>query len=343
MSTKKRRRIAGFDGLRSIALIGVLLFHMFPRTIKGGYFGVIIFFLLSGFLSAYGSASGKKTGVLKYYFRRFLRIYPALILMIFISIEAVALADHFKLQNTQEEVVSILLGYNNFWQISKRADYFANLEASSPFTHLWYLSIVIQFELLWPFLDRLAKRNMAGLKVLGAITVLSLFALPVGVLFHVPITELYYGTVYRIHALLLGAFIGRYSGMKRKPQLPHIKAAAVSGYLIAYLVITLFLFKSAEGSGMWVYWFGMGLYSLMTGIAVFLLANTKAKTGVVLDAPGTGFLSKYSYEIFLWQYPVLFVFTLLHRSSNLFHYLLQLIVILILSVWSHTLIGRIPG
>ena len=87
MSTKKRRRIAGFDGLRSIALIGVLLFHMFPRTIKGGYFGVIIFFLLSGFLSAYGSASGKKTGVLKYYFRRFLRIYPALILMIFIILK----------------------------------------------------------------------------------------------------------------------------------------------------------------------------------------------------------------------------------------------------------------
>ena len=155
----KTERIRGLDGLRTLALFGVLLFHMFPQKVSGGYFGVIIFFVISGFLTAYSTVKKGRVSILSYYAKRMERIYPALILMLFISIEIISLVDKFKLLNVQEEVVSILLGYNNYWQISKSADYFANLSNTSAFTHLWYIAVLVQFELLWPWLYLVCRRS----------------------------------------------------------------------------------------------------------------------------------------------------------------------------------------
>ena len=329
-----RKQIRGLHGLRTIALFGVLLFHMFPQAVPGGFFGVILFFVISGFLTAYSTDREEEIQVLPYYLKRLKRIYPALVIMLFISIEAVALTDRYRLAKAWQETASILFGYNNYWQITQSADYFANLAANSAFTHLWYIAILIQFELIWPWLSNLTNRYTKK-DLLGIITVISLFVMPV--LSFIPslnTTMLYYGTLCRIHALLLGAWAGR--RFARETKHIHIRPALSVSYLVLFAAVTVVIYLKISGQMQMVYHFGMVLYAFASLAAVWLLCDEKNPAGRILDNEPFAFFSRYSYEIYLWQYPVLVVCGSLKLSSAFWHYLLQAAVILILSVWTHT-------
>ena len=327
-------RIRGLDGVRTLALAGVLLFHMFPRAVPGGYFGVITFFVISGFLTAYASVRRGKTPVLSYYGKRIARIYPSLIIMLFISVEIISLVDKFRLLNVQEEVLSVLLAYNNYWQISKSADYFANLSANSAFTHLWYTSILIQFELIWPWLYRLLSWMKKGLAVFGVLVVLSLCVMPFGTLVDgISQSMLYYGTLCRIHALLVGAWVGWRAALFERDNDLQLRTPFTLVTVSAFFAVSVYLFATASGDKPYVYQYGIVLYSLACGFTVMVLSQSSGMIGSLLDNPVCRFLSRYSYEIYLWQYPVLFVFGLWGMNTQPWHYILQLMILLLLSVW----------
>ncbi len=344
MKKKSRTRIRGFDALRTLALIGVLLYHTFPRAVPGGYFGVVIFFVLSGFLTAYSSFSSRRLSVLSWYGKRFMRIYPALILMLFCSVQAIAMTDRFLLQNVQEEVLSVLAGYNNYWQISKSTDYFANLAATSAFTHLWYIAILIQFEAVWPLIYlicRFTKRNTAVLFIL------TLVSLPVMTVrsFISPdsLTALYYATDTRIFALIAGAFAGavyaRRTAVRRRRKNP------LPAYLygLLFTALSVWIFWKVPGTLPTVYHYGLTLYTILTLVMVCLLAEYSREIGGRLDIGIFRFLSRYSYEIYLWQYPVLFLFAVRGWNTAFWHYLIQIAVILILSMWTNTFISSVSS
>lgn len=109
--------IKGLDGLRMLAITGVILYHMFPFSIKGGWLGVVMFFILSGFLLAVGSGgekmSLKDTG--RFYKKRFLRIYPTVFLVVFLTAAVFRLAAPVTLTGSKMEVLSIFCGFNNIW------------------------------------------------------------------------------------------------------------------------------------------------------------------------------------------------------------------------------------
>ena len=336
-NAKKSGQIVGLDGLRTLAAAGVLLFHMFPRTVKGGYFGVILFFVISGFLTAYSDVRKGGTPVLTYYRKRFFRIYPSLVIMLFVSVEVIALADKFKLQNVQEEITSVLLAYNNYWQISKSADYFANLSANSAFTHLWDTSILIQFELAWPLLYRLFHRFRYGRSMLGILTVMAILVMPAASLSGgMSQSELYYSTLTRIHAILIGAWLGWGRADAEKRRMRKIKPAPVLLVTVLFLAGSIVIYRDAGGENAWVYHFGIVLYAVLSGIMVRLLSNADPRTGIILDNPVCHFISTCSYEIYLWQYPVLFVSGLLGMEKQ---YVFQIVIILVLSVWNHGMIA----
>ncbi|MBQ9048340.1 MAG: acyltransferase [Solobacterium sp.] len=337
MKRTRSTRITGLDGLRTLALLGVLFYHAFPTKIKGGYFGVVLFFVISGFLTAYSSAR-KNTPVLPYYGKRLLRIYPALILMLFISTEAVALADMFKLMNAHEEIASVLLGYNNYWQIAKKADYFADLANTSAFTHLWYIAILVQFEVIWPWLNKLCQRRN-GLLILSVITVVSMFIMPIRALFtDASATVLYYATDTRIHALLLGALAGMFVSRIGPLRLQRLPSLIIT---VLFLITTILLYLFVPGTNMNVYRFGLVLYALFCTLMVLVCAYRRNRIGCWLDLPICRFLSKYSYEIYLWQYPVMFVCGILKFNTNILHWLLQIVIIMILSMWTNTFVGAL--
>ena len=111
-------RILGLDGLRAIAIFGVIFYHMFPFTVKGGFLGVSLFFVLSGYLIALTSEKSRRKreySISGFAVKRFKRIFPPVILTVFITVGFFYLLAPKAVEGIRAEILSILLGYNNWW------------------------------------------------------------------------------------------------------------------------------------------------------------------------------------------------------------------------------------
>ena len=137
------------DLIRVLLCIGILLYHL--NILKGGYLAVCAFFVLSGYLSCKSLFRKEKISLKDYYISRLLKIYLPLLLVVFISISVISFIPSINWLNLKPETTSVLLGYNNFWQLSANLDYFAR-HVNSPFIHLWYIAILLQFDLIFPFI-----------------------------------------------------------------------------------------------------------------------------------------------------------------------------------------------
>ena len=143
-----RRHIDGLDVLRTLTIVGVTLFHMFPERLPGGYLGVSLFFVLTGFLLAYTSKRSwleHRFCVKAYYWKRIKRIYPSLFIVLLTTIGIYQFVLPKAVAAIRPEFLSVVLGYNNWWQIAQNADYFTRLTNASPFTHLWFMGIEMQY------------------------------------------------------------------------------------------------------------------------------------------------------------------------------------------------------
>ena len=138
------------DFMRLLSCVSVLLYHL--GLLNGGYLAVCIFFVLSGYLSCVSAFKKEKFSIFSYYYNKLLRIYVPVVIFAFITVAIISLFPSINWFNLKPEVRSVIFGYNNFWQLNANLDYFAR-HSTSPFIHLWYISILLQFELVFPFLD----------------------------------------------------------------------------------------------------------------------------------------------------------------------------------------------
>ena len=130
------------DYIRLIACLGVLFYHL--NVLKGGFLAVCVFFVLSGYLSCISAFKKKKFSLKDYYKNKFIKLYIPLLLVVMLTIGVVSLIPSINWMNLKPETFSVLLGYNNFWQLNANLDYFA-MHINSPFMHLWYIAILLQF------------------------------------------------------------------------------------------------------------------------------------------------------------------------------------------------------
>lgn len=209
----KKNYIRGFDGLRTLGVVFVILYHMFPQTVRGGYLGVVLFFVVSGYLitdlliQEYDVKG--HIAIKSFYIRRIKRLYPAMILVILCTaLYCIFFQPNF-LNHLRMVFVSSVLGFNNWWQIARGSSYFTHLIAEAPFSHLYSLAIEAQFYLVWPavcllLLKKVKHREKIFLFLLS-LTLVS--ALEMGILFHSDQdpTRIYYGTDTRAFSILLGA------------------------------------------------------------------------------------------------------------------------------------------
>jgi len=332
-----QKKFSGLDAIRTLAIGGVTFFHMFPDTIKGGYLGVSLFFVLTGFLLAYTTSAQASFNVLSYYWKRFKRIYPELLVMLLVTVGTYYFLLPKAVAGVFGELTSVLLGYNNWWQILQNADYFARVTNSSPFTHLWFLGIEIQYYFIWPLLYIVYKelKKCLGTKVgvgfLGVFAVASAALMPIMYNPELDVTRLYYGTDTRIYALLLGAIIGLDAGESEKSNVFKLKFA---GKILfgGVLAITLIAYVLMGGQSSLTYQGGMLAMTILFCLMLCLLTATNL--GEELEHPICTFFGKYSYGIFLWQYPVIYLFGHMPWGNIPGSALLQLIVICALAVWS---------
>ena len=337
-------RIEGLDGLRTLAIVGVTLFHMFPEAVPGGYMGVSLFFVLSGYLLAYTCSRQLAQGsfsVAGYFWRRIKRIYPSLLLVLLVSTGAYYLLVPDVVAAVRPEVVSVLLGYNNWWQIAQNADYFTRLINTSPFTHLWFMGIELQYYLLWPvlFFFYAVLQSFFGTRAaLLFMAVLGLASACVMPLSYVPgddVTRLYYGTDMRIYALLFGAVMG----LQRAEAGPHVMKSELlrkisCAAFVGMLAITVIAYFTLDGQNPLVYQGGMLAMTLLFCLLLRLTEDRGLPLGALLDMQGFRWIGKRSYGIFLWQYPVILLFSCMGWDKMHGWYFLEIALILLLAVWS---------
>lgn len=345
-----RKHIQGLDGLRGIAVLGVVFYHLFPFTVKGGFLGVSFFFVLSGYLiAAISSAEWEKNifHVLQFYLKRIKRIYPSLLIVIFVTAGFLRILASDVLNGIRQEVVSIIGGYNNLWQISQNASYFTKISSASPFTHLWSLSIELQFYLVWPVLFlsyqylRKTKIKEYSRYLFVVLIFISFLVLEISFRPGEDVTPIYYGTMPRLFSLLMGAFMGinRKSTQNLKMSNRKRKKMACSFLLLLFVLILACLF--IDGQGDFTYRVGLVASSLLFCMLLRLAVNANYPFGQWLDCKPLSWLGKHSYEIYLWQYPIIFIFQYKKWDNLMISPMLILILIGILSVWLQKIVNTI--
>lgn len=347
----KGNRISGLDGLRTLAITGVTLFHMFPQTIRGGWLGVSLFFVLTGCLLAYTSEKSRIShsfSLRSYIWKRIKRIYSSLLIMILLTVGIYSVLAPDVIKAIRMEVVSVVLGYNNWWQISENADYFTRMANQSPFTHLWFLGIELQYYLLWPLLFGLytAVSRVLGpragtfLFLAGGLAAMGIMPFDYGE--GMDMTRLYYGTDTRIYALLLGAALGLYLARHSSSK----ETGSFRKWSISLLYLAALFFIGAgyvllDGQLPQVYQWAMGAYTLVFLLLLLWTADRNLPFGRLMDNPLFRWIGKYSYGIFLWQYPVIFLFRYMKWEGTMPYAMegLELLLILLLSVWTELIAG----
>lgn len=309
--TRDGKKFYGLDSLRGIGIMGIFLYHMFPSVFRGGFLGVPLFFVISGylmFLTSEKSWQVKNFHIIPYYQKRVRKIYPALFIMVMALCTYLTLFSREELAGMRKEILSIFCGYNNWWQIHENASYFSRLTNTSFFTHLWFLAVELQIYLIWPFLFLLYKK---GCQYLGKGKMPFLF-LSLGIcscawmfFLYTPgedPSRVYYGTDTISFSIFLGAFLGSI----RKEEQP--SRTMEQWYNIVFplcLAITAVLFLSVDGQSAFVYRGGMLFASLVFMLMISAAGSLKPVLKKYFGHPALIFLGKKSYLIYLWHYPIL--------------------------------------
>lgn len=211
----KSRYIPALDGLRTLAVVAVVLYHLNLTWAQGGLLGVTIFFVLSGYLITRLLLNEvAKTGRIdlkSFWIRRIRRLVPAVVTVAFVTCALCTIFNHVMLTKMRPDILPSLLFFNNWWQIAQNVSYFNALGDPSPLTHFWSLAIEEQFYLIWPPLlfamvsmhvsKPHTRRVVLGLAAVSALAMMVLYnpaADP---------SRVYYGTDTRVFSLLLGAWM----------------------------------------------------------------------------------------------------------------------------------------
>ncbi|WP_025021881.1 acyltransferase family protein [Ligilactobacillus hayakitensis] len=348
---KKSRYITGFDGIRSIAVIAVILYHLFPYTMKGGLMGVPIFFVVSGYLITdlliQEWEQNGKIDIIGFYIRRMKRLYPALITMLMVTGTYITLFQRNLLTNLGKIIVSNIFYVYNWFEIRMGQSYFDKFATQSPFTHLWSLSIEGQFYLLWPFvilgLLKLVHKNSHRFWIIFAVSLLS--AIEMALLFSPgkDPSRLYYGTDTRMFSILIGtslAFVWPSTKLRAEMPAENRRIINLVGYLS--MVILLIFFVTLSGENPFVYHFGMYLFSLVSAVLVAVVAHPGASLNRLFTNPFFSYIGKRSYGIYIYQFPVL---TFYEAKINIGEHpilngIVEILIILIISELSYRLIEQ---
>lgn len=310
---RSKQYVTGIDGVRTLAVLGVIIYHLLPTTLPGGYLGVPLFLLISGyFVTLQLVRQMDQTGgiqLTKFYLKRLRRLYPVLIVMLTVTTAYITLFARDLLHNIKSTIATNLLWVYNWWEIGHGQSYFDRFNGESPFTHLWTLGVEAQFYFLWPlilFMLFLILRKRSKIKWTVFILAVA-SAVEMALLFDPQnINRVYYGTDTRAFSLLLGSWLALCWPIDRlNASLTTHAARILDGVGIGALLITLLGFFTLPGQSSWTYRGGMFFYSLIGMILIATVVHPGSHMNRWLTNPFFTWIGQRSYGIYVYQLPVM--------------------------------------
>ena len=331
MSNNKSKYLPSIDSLRALAVLAVIIYHVDVNYLPGGFLGVDLFFVLSGYLiSSLIIKEYRKTGSLNlynFYIRRARRLLPAVYFMITVGLVVMVLFNEVLLRKSHLDAIFGYIYSSNWWYIFHKLDYFDSFGAQSPFKHLWSLAIEEQFYMIFPLLfllinrkkkskDGTYKLNKNFLYVVLGLILVSLIAHIL--LFDINnISRIYFGTDTRAFSLLVGVVGAILYPMKKlhtkvTPQ-QNIMYSLVSLVSIAIL-ITVMIYTSEYNT--WLYRGGFLLVAIIGLIVIISSGKQHTLMSRLLSFKPVVFIGKISYSLYLWHFPVLVLTTPVSEIGN---------------------------
>ena len=334
------------DGLKGIAILAVVFYHLFDllksahftesTLFDGGFLGVDIFFVISGFLitsSVFYKLSTDDFSLLSFYKRRFLRIVPPLLFVcIFTLIVGYFLLFPMVYRELNIEVANALLFIGNF-RFANSGGYFALDSSDKLLLHTWYLAVTIQFYILFPLIVLLLKKVFSLKRLPLAVTVVFILLTVTSVLVSRN-GKGYLLTQCRIFELFFGSVLFFYKDIVYKRVFSLNNYLPLLGEVLGIVIIIASIFTVELQNGVWTVTTSL---PTMLGTALVILSHNKNS---VLRLPPLTLLGKSSYSLYLWHWP-LFVFALrCGLNESYINYVIVFVLLGLLNLMSYLLVEK---
>ncbi|HYE88253.1 MAG TPA: acyltransferase, partial [Vicinamibacterales bacterium] len=306
-----RQHLPALDGLRAVAVLAVLVYHADLKGAEGGFLGVDVFFVLSGFLITHllldeHTRTGA-IGLYAFYMRRGRRLLPALYgVLLFVSLAAALFMPDVLLQVRDDLVWS--LGYvANWWFIYSEQSYFEAWVRPPFLQHLWSLAIEEQFYMVWPLVVMAAmrwsgRRAVGGVALGGAVAStgwMALMAIQRDMPAH-DASRAYFGTDTHVMGLLIGATLAAFYD----PRSVQARRRWLSSAGVASFVALLAGFVWLSEHSPFLYRGGFALVSLLTAVVIYAATSTDSRLSRLLSSRVLRWIGDRSYGMYLWPWPV---------------------------------------